>query len=141
MISRTVNWISVKLLQCSYRISRNTDCDINLAIWWSCRGRQTNLTFILATSMGFPPYSNEICQFLNWQISFQSHQHHFLSKSSNIMFAYISAYIYHILFKAAICWNHVFHQKFSKMVCRIMSLPLSIIHIRIFKSKNLSNND
>ena len=30
---------------------------------------------------------------------------------------YIRKFIYDVA-KATICWNHVFHQKFPKMVCR-----------------------
>ena len=48
-----------------YRISRNIDSDLNLAIWRSCKGRQINLRHyrsIYIRSMGFSPYSNEIRQ-------------------------------------------------------------------------------
>ena len=72
-----------------YCISRNIDSDFNLVIWRSCKDRQINLRHyqsIYTTSMGFPPYSNDIRQF-------KIRQQCFLSKPPNITFTNISAYM------------------------------------------------
>ena len=47
-------------------ISRNIDSDFNLVIWQSRKDCQINshhYQSIYTTSMGYSPYSNEICQF------------------------------------------------------------------------------
>ena len=51
---------------CTYRISRNTDSDFNLAIWRTRKDRQIDSRYYRSTcttSMGFSPQRTEIRQF------------------------------------------------------------------------------
>ena len=81
-----------------YRISRNIDNDLNLAIWRTHQDCQVNLRHyqsIYTTSMGFSPHRTEICQFkiLPTAFSEQTAKYNVCQYSVHMVFAIVCDFV------------------------------------------------
>ena len=88
LIFHLLYYAAVLLKFTYYRISRNIGSDFNSAIWRMRQDRQ--LTYAIIDPFILPAWVS-----LHTELKFanlKSHQQHFLSKPSNIMFTNISAY-------------------------------------------------